>query len=106
MTISRQERLNRLGCLIACSRTKWWLRKKLILRAKILIKKGKEEDVFRDRLESLKLIQAFPEYIFKAMYRINRATFKFIFEKLDAKLPRSEKSDEIHGYHSQRIDSN
>ena len=29
------------------------------------------------------------------MYRINRATFKFILDKLNAKLPRSEKSDEM-----------
>ena len=95
MAISRQEKLNRLGSLIACSGTKWWLRKRLILRAKFLIKKGKDGDVYRDRLESLKLIQAFPEYIFKAMYRVNRATFTFILDKINAKLPRTEKSDEM-----------
>ena len=87
---SRRKKLALLAILIEENARKGWLKKKLLQRANRLLRKG---NVRRDREEAIRLIDEFPDYIFKSMYRLDRTAFDSVLEKLETINPKNTNTE-------------
>jgi hypothetical protein len=51
------------------------------------VRKVRDGNVARDRVEMLNEINGLPDYVFRSMFRVSRETFEEILTKIESKMP-------------------
>ena len=85
--IAKRNKLRRRKLLVlinaVCTATIHWKRKAYFKQLNSLSKKiDRDGNIYRDRENMLREINAFPDYIFRSMFRVDRSTFEEILSKI------------------------
>ena len=98
--IAKRNKLRRRKLLVlinaVCTATIHWKRKAYFKQLNSLSKKiDRDGNIYRDRENMLREINAFPDYIFRSMFRVDRSTFEEILSKITPNLASNSDIDPL-----------
>ena len=98
--IAKRNKLRRRKLLVlinaVCTATIHWKRKAYFKQLNSLSKKiDRDGNIYRDRENMLREINAFPDYIFRSMFRVDHSTFEEILSKITPNLASNSDIDPL-----------